>query len=400
MRILLSFFILIVFGSCTLVKTIKLLKKGKVEQASFTKEIPFERQMNLIIIKATIKGKEHDFIYDTGALNVITTELAKELNLNVLVKQNVMDSQNTESKLGFTTIPKITIADVNFLNTCAAIADFSKVPELAALKVDGIIGANLMRLATWQIDFQTQKMKMVSTLDSLPVALYVNSIDFTPAITGTPFIDLKFGKNADNMYVFDTGSNGDIISNTRSFKKLKKKNIIKQYVSGYGNLHLGLSGKGKPDTTYFGVVNDIAIGDVKIKQAKVDFNTSKIKTVGLGFTSNYNVIMDWRKHKIRLKEQKPYNNLPFKSIGFIPSLSGDNIIVTFLYQNSDAQKMGIQVGDKILSINGQKLTSDILSFFNLMHSDNFFKEGKNQVLFQHENEPEKSIDVMFQPILQ
>jgi Aspartyl protease/PDZ domain len=355
--------------------------------------------MNLIIIKATINGKEHDFIYDTGALNVITTELAKELNLSVLVKQNVMDSQNTESKLGFTTIPKITIADVNFLNTCAAIADFSKVPELAALKVDGIIGANLMRLATWQIDFQTQKMKMVSSLDSLPVDLYVNSIDFTPALTGTPFIDLKFGNKKENMYVFDTGSNGDIISNTSSFQKLKKSNVIKQYVAGFGNLHLGLTGKGKPDTTYFGVVNDIAIGDVKIKQAKVDFNTSKIKTVGLGFTANYNVILDWKKKKIRMHEQKPYNNLPFKSIGFIPALSDGNIVVSFLFQNGDAQKNGMQVGDKILSVNGQKLTTDILTFFNLIHADNFFKEGVNQIVFQHENEPPKSIDVLFQPIL-
>jgi len=400
MRILLSCYILLVFGSCTLVKTIKLLKKGKVEQASFTKEIPFERRMNLIIIKATINGKEHDFIYDTGALNVITTELAQELHLSVLVKQNVMDSQNTESKLGFTTIPKITIADVNFLNTCAAIADFSKVPELAALKVDGIIGANLMRLATWQIDFQSNKMKMVSSIDSLPVALYVNSIDFTPALTGTPFIDLKFGKNADNMYVFDTGSNGDIISNTSTFQRFKKKNIIKQYVAGFGNLHLGLSGKGKPDTTYFSVVNDIAIGDVKIKQAKVDFNTSKIKTVGLGFTSNYNVILDWKKHKIRLKEQKPYNNLPFKTIGFIPVLSEGNVVVSFLYQNSDAQKKGMQVGDKILSVNGMKFPTEILNFFNAIHADTFFNEGMNKIVFQHENEPEKSIDVMFQPILQ
>ena len=118
----------------------------------FNAKIPFEYRLGLIILKVDIAGKEYDFVLDTGAPNVISKELAQKLGLNNVSEQKVGDSQGEYSNLGFTTIEKVTIGGIHFLNTGAAIADLELSKEVGCLKIDGLIGSNLMKKAIWKFD--------------------------------------------------------------------------------------------------------------------------------------------------------------------------------------------------------------------------------------------------------
>ena len=57
-------------------------------------------------------------------------------------------------ELEYVLLPKVTVGCVDFLNTGAAIADLKRSSVIACLNVDGIIGANLMQKAIWQIDYE------------------------------------------------------------------------------------------------------------------------------------------------------------------------------------------------------------------------------------------------------
>ena len=131
------------------------MKQGKVEQPHFKVEVPFEMKLGLIIIPAKVNGKEYDFILDTGAPNVITTEAAQELNLVQTSKSKATDSQGKKEDLGFLSLESVEIGGINFKNTGTAVADFSASPTLSCFQSSGLIGSNLMRNAIWQFDFES-----------------------------------------------------------------------------------------------------------------------------------------------------------------------------------------------------------------------------------------------------
>jgi len=107
------------------------MKNGEVEQEEFSVQIPFEYRLGLIILKVNISGEEYDFLLDTGAPNVISNELAKKLEINIVTRQKVGDSQGQKSDLELAKLDKISIGGIHFLNTGAAIADLSLSNKVA-----------------------------------------------------------------------------------------------------------------------------------------------------------------------------------------------------------------------------------------------------------------------------
>ena len=165
---------LLLLTGCSSIKTIKLMKSGEVEQEEFNVKIPFEYRLGLIILKVDIAGKEYDFVLDTGAPSVISKELAKKLDLSNITEQKVGDSQGEDYNLGLTTIEKLSISDINFLNTGAVIADLNQSQEVGCLKIDGFIGSNLMRKAIWKFDYQNQIITITNSIESLNIPKSTN----------------------------------------------------------------------------------------------------------------------------------------------------------------------------------------------------------------------------------
>jgi len=399
MRLLIYILITITFASCSTVKTFNLMRDGSTKQLAFKQEIPFEYRMNLIVIKPIINGKQRDMIFDTGAPNVMSSSLSNEMKLKEKVKQKSYDSQGAKSSLSFVSVPEIKIGNIDFINTCAAIADFDKSPEMKALNVDGIIGANLMKYATWYLDFENMKIVLASSADSIKVNKKPANIKFVSSITGTPKIEINFSEAVQKNITFDTGSNGDFICSLNAFKNLKKKNKINQYISNYGTFGSGLYGHGKPDSNFTAVVSELKIGETQLGKSRIDFNAGDVNTIGLNFLSNYNIILDWKKKNIALYEVKKFNNLPYLSLGF--SLKSDNgkVVVANVIPNTDAERKGLKIGAEVIGINALKITNDVKEIYEIFHSKNYFNEGLNSIVTIDESGAQKTYDILFEAIL-
>lgn len=83
---------LLCLTACNTVKTIAILKKGKVAQKKFEVKIPFEYRLGLIVLKVSIAGNKYDFILDTGASNLVSKTLAEKLELDVISDGQINDS--------------------------------------------------------------------------------------------------------------------------------------------------------------------------------------------------------------------------------------------------------------------------------------------------------------------
>ena len=344
--------LLALFSSCSIFKTAKLMKQGSVRETTFKTEIPFEMRYGLIILKVTIHEKEYNFLLDTGAPNVISKELAQELGIKTLTSRKSGDSQGNKSSLGFTEIDSMGIGGLQFLNTGAAIVDLQQSSEIACFHLDGLIGANLMRKAVWQIDYERNIITITNDRHSLIVPSNALTIKYKQALSGTPLMDLQLNNQIEHNVGIDLGSNGDFNCSEETFKALKKKGSLNHsYSYGFGSS--GIYGRGDQDTTWHAVISSIQMDSLKLTKQIVTFNKKAAKIVGTNFFKNYRLIFDWSLNELTMIPVKPYENIAEKTLLFSFMLKNQQVFIGSVYSTGDASVEGLKLGDQVLEVNGK-----------------------------------------------
>lgn len=352
-KVLFILFVGVIVSSCSTLKLVKMLKEGDVEQPAFTSEVPFEMRMGLVVIKVNIDGKEYDFLVDTGAPNVVSKELAAELKLKPKVYQKTGDSQGRKEELGFVEMPEMLIGGIHFIETAAAVADLKLSKEIACLNVDGFIGANLMKEAVWEFDYQRKIITIADTIGVFSIPDNALKIPFTPAASSTPLVDVTYDGVTDQRVTFDTGSNDYFNSSDKVYTKLKENGKGRNPVISCGASSSGLYGVGKEDSTYTFTIGETKLGTMTIPGQAVSFTGGRSRTIGTKFFQHYRMIIDWTAKEIVLIPTDDFVNTTFETFGFTPMYDGTKLVVKMIVIGSPADKEGIRLGDEILEINGR-----------------------------------------------
>ncbi|MCD4792124.1 MAG: retroviral-like aspartic protease family protein [Bacteroidales bacterium] len=278
-KLLFILFSLILLSSCSVIKTISLLKSGSIDNTNFSETINYENRAGLIIIKAEINGNIYDFIFDTGAPCAISIELAEKLALKPEVYVNSSDSKGNKEKTGFVEINKIKIAGTNFTNIGAAIIDFNKTQEIQCIGVDGIIGANLMKNAKWKINYQENTIQFTDNLDNLNITDSSSPINFTSSVTGTPLLNVTLPYDIQVKKVkFDSGFMGGLSLSAKVYKKLIENENLK-IIKGYGASSTGAYGT-NVDTSFFLKLVKIKVENLYISNIITEFTNDNISIIG------------------------------------------------------------------------------------------------------------------------
>ncbi len=325
-----------------------LIKAGNVEQKEFKKEIPFVSSDEFILIKVEIEGKQYNFILDTGALNVVSEELAKELDIETISKSNGISSTGKPNEIKLAKLPNVKIGGIDFNNTATAIIDFKK--QFPCLKIDGLIGSNLMKLAVWEVNNENKKIIITNSIDKTNVKEYQKIINFTTNVQANPFFELNFG-NQKIKTLMDFGHNTNINIQEKFLRNISRKNIEKE-IKFRGNSSIGIF-KDNIDTVSIVThvkVKELSIENLKFENKIVSFTKGDSK-IGTSFFKNYNYIIDWSSKKIYLKEVNNKENDKYISYGFGRIYENNRVIISEILQNSEADSK-LKLGDQIIAYNG------------------------------------------------
>lgn len=332
---------------------IHLMKSGEVTKESFYAEIPFEIRGGVIILKALVNGEEYDFYLDTGAPNVISKEIADKMGIKPNCGVRSSDSQGNMGNIEFAKLGSITIGNIEFTNQGAAVVDFSENRELACMKMDGIIGANLMKKCFWQINMQTKTIIITNDKQKLNIPDKAVKIPFSTSITGTPEVSVLFEDVKVDDVVFDYGSNGGImICGDKIDKILHNHNNV---LRAYGEGGIGLYGS-TFDTTYTLICDSIKLGSF-IFSGLTDFSHKGKSTIGTEFFEDYNITLNWDEKQIYMERITEIKPIEFKSFGLGTILRNDTLRVVYIYENSPASEAGIELETKVLELNGKDCTN-------------------------------------------
>ena len=358
-NILVLLFVSVLLVGCGSSRVAALMQKGEVSQTNFKEEIPFEMRLGVIIVKVSIAGKEYDFLFDTGAPLIVSEELANHLKAKTKAKGIARDSRGQRVDIKYILLDTLNIGGIDFLNTGAGIIDFSKSNTIKCLGLDGIVGANVMRNAIWQINYETQIITVTNTLDSLRFTGDTIIVPFDTKRTGTPIVDLKMDSSIVKKWVtIDTGSNGNITLNNSTYNKLKDDSLIINHSFGYGNLSSGIFGDGNIDTLDFYKIRSLKFADVQLDSIIVSSSrTSSSSLIGTEFFKNYIVTFNWNTNEMTLDPVKKYERASLIEFGFKPNYTDNKLLVGFIFENSSAHKLGLQLNDQIISIRGKDYTN-------------------------------------------
>jgi len=342
---------LCLFFSCSGNELGNALKAGKLMQQGFYEVLPFEYKRNEIFISVKVNGVPATFMVDTGAPNVITEDFQKRLGLKADFNQKVGDSRNRKSKRGFVLLNDVALGGLNFEETIAAVVDFSKAPEIGCFGVDGFIGANLMRKAYWQIDYQKQTLVITDQYKKLGDLSGGTRIAFETKTQGTPLVSLNIANRVKTKMKLDTGSASELTVNGRYLKKLKGRGY---YRVGYTSS--GLSGAHR-DTTFTLETEEAWIGELQLKKQlfKGDRNASNL--IGNQFLEKFLVTIDWLKSEIILIPKQDVKDSSKKTYGFTVRYGKENLIVSGIIGGSEADQKGLEADDVILEINGRDFSA-------------------------------------------
>ncbi len=353
--LLLLFFFLII-TSCQTSKLSKLLTNGSVEQINFNKIIPFESNRNWIIVEAKINNssKTYKFMFDSGAVTVISPKLAKELNLEIKAKSKVGSATDVRRVTPFTKLDQVEIGGINFQDIGTAIMDFNASVDLGCLgaEIDGLIGANLMKFAIWQIDFKKKTLQFTDNESNINIGEKRFEIPFTHRGQATPKLYFSvFGKKVKAS--LDTGKTGSIgLKRSKSFKNVDFEHDSIAAIKGYGVTASGIFGT-VTDTTYKVLIENFKLGTLELDTTFIDFAKRSSNLVGNGFLKYFKTTINWKTNKLILEPTEKRPKSTFVSEGWGYTLNKNKLEIVFYYENSPIQRAKIPFGSQVIQVGDQ-----------------------------------------------
>ena len=350
---------------CNLLKMLKTIQSGKVNERHFRHIIPFERKFILIDVKAGLdhSGGKYNFIFDSGAgVSVISRKLADSLGLHIVSHMRITDSHGTKSKYDLVIIPEMDLNGLTFYNVGAVIADFGPYSAINCIGKDGIIGSNIIAKCNWTVDFENQTF---TATDS--------SLDFPASATRVPFygriphIDIAFnGAVVKGVYV-DLGSSETIeiqqSAVDRNLALISHKELFKKSENDIE----GFNGRVTETDDYY-VTDSVEFGTQKCFPVQATITQAPMSRIGDRFWDKYLMGFDFRKQQlILIRNHTPVPDPALKGLGFNINRRDTGFYISAIFNNSPASDKGLKMNDQVLEINGEPVQKIFPAYCDLAH---------------------------------
>ena len=319
--------------------------------------VPFELLDNRIFIDVKINSQgPFRFLLDSGGGNLVTPEVARELNLK---KENSFQTggvgeQTVEA--WNTTISQIDIGEVRATNQNFVVLSLEDIKDAIGFKrLDGLVGFQLFSSLAAKIDYERNLLTFTKFSDySARKGETVIPFQFSGRI---PKIDAEIDGFRGKLKI-DTGDRSALTLYAPFVKenRLREKYAPKvETITGWG---IGGPVRGqvmrakKISIAEFNVENTVA--RLPIVKSGAFMDASVMGSVGTGFLKRFTVTFDYSRQQLIFAKNRNFSAPDeYDRAGMWLSQRANVFEVLDVSANSPAAKAGIKAGDKILAVNNQ-----------------------------------------------
>jgi len=337
--------------------------QGSINLKEYYEVIPYQTEIGKIIIPVSINDKTYRFLLDTGAPNLFSPELLKELKINEGDSINVSDANNQGQKMKFVVVPQVKIGNLVFENQAGLIYDLEKHNLLSCYKIDGFIGSNLLRNSIIKINGTNKTIIITNKIKSLNIEkkpikmkLFGNQ--------KSPYVELKFeGKNsekASDMVLVDTGMDGFYDMSKRAYLIFEKNKIFDALSSAVGIGDAGLFGVGNSSEQKLLEIENANLNQQIINNIMVTTTTDNNSRIGLDILKYGDVTLDFLNKKFYFESTKTID-VKEKTPKYYTSVQNNKVVVGLIWD--EKLKMLMSTGDEVISIDEIDITNISLCDF-------------------------------------
>ncbi len=338
-----------VFGQSNDQTIEKLIKQGyhKMGNDSIESSPIIYKKNSLVFLKVIINGKEYLFLFDTGAsLCLISDEIASESAVQNTI--HFTDEYENKSKANVV-LQNIQIGNSSFNNIVCVVNDMKTLTTLGCVKIDGIIGANLINLSNWKIDPVKNLLSFSkSTFKKQEISECELEIKYTGS--GLPLIKLNYD-NTPFYTLIDFGFSDYLELNNDILKKSKKIRKINQ-IKGFGIHSLTINSIIESKVSRL-LIDTLRSENSTLINVPTTLNESKPK-IGSSLLKRYLVKLNSLEQKLILT---PLQYIDSTTLSF-PIKFGLNdlneIIINFIWETVDTKDLGLKIGQKVIKIDNKE----------------------------------------------
>jgi len=381
--------IIIFLSSCTTLQAIKIVNSGEVVHGVNKKSIiPFEINGHPILIKVRLNNshKEYKFVFDTGALTVISQRVAKELKLQNGIKVDAHGTGGKAETVNLVKLNNVIVGNAEVKNTAAIVVDFS---DKFRPDIGGILGSNFLRFFQVTIDYQKKEISLLSATKSITQTDDEIKIFFETDIKQgfAPKIKCVVDGEIEGTGLIDTGFPGiadlplSMMERTKSFQK-------DTVLTANGGMTGGLFGM--TDKSYLIRVDTLEMGNLKFTNVPTMSHSLKGENVLFGnkFLSKFLVTINYPAGELVLKPTTTFFETNILSYGLGFAKKDKKTIVSGVWDNSSASWSKIKLGDEIVKVNSK--ATNTLPLYELMALFMDEKVNDIEIMFIRNNREHKT----------
>ncbi len=354
--LLFTLFCLVVPTACGVSQSASIDSAIANDQPAVT--VPFDLIDNRIVIDVRLDGKgPFRFIFDSGAVAVVSTELARAIDLKVegLTRGDGGVGESTVER-GQTKIPDTDVAGIHLKDEEFGVLSFADNKYVfGANKIDGIIGYPLFKRFVTRIDYEKRLLTFTEpsqfAYKGRGVAVPIDFDYHLPLVKGE--LD-----GVPGIFVIDTGARSALLLYGPFVEQNKLREKYKASIEGVTGW-----GIGGPVRSQIARVETLKLGAVEVKNlvARLSLQrsgaltkTDRAALVGPDVLKQFTTIFDYSRRQIIFEKNDDYGKPDsYDRAGMWFGLEGDHFEVIDVMAGGPAAEAGIHVGDKILTIDGR-----------------------------------------------
>lgn len=344
-------------------------------------ELPFDYINNRILLPAIINNeKEGQLIFDTYANVIINDSVAvKYFNDKFVAIKNYVPKRGIKSAYPFTLFQynRVNLSNNNFFEKkWFAPVDLSEFSKFSCSGVMGLLGPNIFRKKSFDLNFSEQKIYSPSKFKNHK---YLADLEFNKYKNTTAIVKIN---GVSHKLLIDTGSpNGILMSN----KKFKNNGLAFTDSTILLNTADAYVGESLSDTIYTSKEVNMSIGNFNFKSnlyfyTKFSDELSFDGILGMKFLEQFDITFDY-KHKTMAFS--PINEADFKlehQVKQALSIKYNKDVYLVSQVNFNSEFSVDFLGDTVVSINDLALDKDNITCETQLQVDEILKSKKTFVI--------------------
>lgn len=315
---------------------------------------------------AAAPGDTLNFMFDSGAGTILMdSAAARRLHVTPSSGHDVIGAGGTAAMNAANDL-SLLVGSIRLNGITAVISDLSGISAIMGLRMDGIIGYDILKRYPRAIDMDRQQIVIYPEQRDLPQQKGSPlSFIFFPQIPFLPEVRANFtasnGRTYTGDYLLDTGAGLTALLNTPYIEAESLDALPGKRMTVRTEGVTGLSERTITRITSF-AFSGFRFNNLPVQQARTHGGISAIAGIA-GLLGNellyrFNLLFDYPGRAIYLTPNRQYRTpVEFPLCGFQLKTDGQHLWITHLVAESPEAAAGMQENEEVLRINGKPALS-------------------------------------------